>query len=171
MDSMARWAPIVHAMTLATADQIYLQKYATPCQFDALDAGPDCTVFDFGVNSGPSRAIKYSQSIVGTTADGILGPITLAAINAYDHVKFVNQLCDARLRFLRGLRTWPSFGRGWSARVSDLRSYSLALAQPAVLEARMATMGKYKAKPHRFPKAFAKAYGAEELQGLTPAKP
>src|SRR5215472_2184254 len=42
MDRMARWAPIVNAMTLATADQIYQQKYAVQCDFNDLMAGADC---------------------------------------------------------------------------------------------------------------------------------
>jgi lysozyme family protein len=55
MNSMSAWAPRVKAMTLATADEIYKKKYATACQFDALNAGCDCVVFDFGVNSGSSQ--------------------------------------------------------------------------------------------------------------------
>jgi lysozyme family protein len=165
MDSMARWAPIVKAMTLATADQIYQQKYAVQCDFNDLMAGADCTVFDFGVNSGSSRAIKYAQAIVGVAVDGIMGPITLAAINAYDPTQFINSLCNNRLSFLKSLSTWSRFGKGWSARVADLRSYSLALLQPAPLVAEAAAP-RYQAKSHRFPRAFAKAYGDDELQNL-----
>ncbi len=121
---MSAWAPLVRAMSLQEAEDIYATKYATACKFDDLNSGPDCTVFDFGVNSGPSRAIKYSQMVVGTTRDGILGPITLAAINAMDSNKFVDDLCDLRLHFLRGLGIWRAFGVGWSRRVADLRNYS-----------------------------------------------
>jgi lysozyme family protein len=169
MDRMARWAPIVKAMTLATADQIYQQKYAVQCDFNDLMAGADCTVFDFGVNSGSSRAIKYAQDIVGVAVDGIMGPITLAAINAYDPTQFINSLCNNRLSFLKSLSTWSRFGKGWRARVADLRSYSLALLQPAPLVAE-AAVPRYQAKSHRFPRAFAKAYGDDELQNLGAAR-
>jgi len=127
MDSMARWAPIVRAMPLAEADEIYATKYATTCGFDDLVSGADCVVFDFGVNSGPSRAVRFSQQIVKVTADGRMGPITIAAINSHDTAQFINALCDARLAFLRRLSIWGSFGRGWTARVADLRKYSLSL--------------------------------------------
>ena len=130
MDSMARWAPIVRAMTLQEAEDIYASKYATSCRFNDLVSGPDCAVLDFGINSGPSRAIKYAQGIVGTTQDGVLGPVTLAAINKMDPNRFVDAYCDARLRFLHGLSTWSTFGRGWAARVADLRAYCHALAKP-----------------------------------------
>lgn len=131
MDSMSRWAPIVAAMPLTEAEDIYAEKYATATHFNDMISGPDCCVFDFGVNSGPSRAIKYAQGIVGTTADGIIGPITLNAINRYDPVKFVVALCARRMAFLRALGTWPTFGVGWTRRVTDLQKYCTALAAAA----------------------------------------
>jgi lysozyme family protein len=94
-----------------------------------------------------------------------MGPITLAAINAYDPTQFINSLCNNRLSFLKSLSTWSRFGKGWSARVADLRSYSLALLQPAPLVAEAAAP-RYQAKSHRIPRAFAKAYGDDELQNL-----
>jgi lysozyme family protein len=123
MTSMAVWAPLVKAMTLQEAQDIYASKYATACAFNDLSSGPDCAVFDFGVNSGTVRSIKYAQLIVGTARDGILGLDTLEAINAMDANKFIDDLCDARLGFLRGLGTWGTFGRGWTSRVEDLRVY------------------------------------------------
>ncbi len=124
MTSMSAWAPIVRAMPLQEAEDIYATKYASACRFNDLNSGPDCAIFDFGVNSGSSRAIKYAQMVVGTTRDGVLGPITLAAINAMDSNKFVDDLCDFRLHFLKGLHTWKVFGVGWTRRVADVRNYS-----------------------------------------------
>ncbi len=161
MDSMARWAPIVQAMSLTEADAIYAAKYATACRFNDLGVGKDCVVFDFGVNSGPSRAVKYAQRVVGVSADGILGPTTLQEINDSDSVAFINELCDARLHFLQGLGIWATFGRGWAARVKDLRAYSLNLLKPPSERPK-----GFASKPHRIPKAFAKAYGEEELKAL-----
>ena len=153
MNSMAAWAPRVKAMSLAVADEIYRTKYATACQFDALNSGCDCVVFDFGVNSGPSRAIKFAQQIVNVHVDGVLGPTTLQAINSFSVPSFINSLCDARLAFLRALGTWGTFGRGWSARVRDLRSYSLALTRSI----RVAALTNPVHKELRIPKAFAKS--------------
>lgn len=156
MDSMRRWAPLVKAMALTEADDIYAQKYATACAFNNLKSGCDCVVFDFGVNSGPSRAVKYAQRIVGTAVDGVMGPFTTNAINGYVTADFINKLCDARLTFLNGLPTWAVFGKGWAARVKDLRAYSLALLRPQ----QPAMMAKYQAKPTRIHLAFAKSWDA-----------
>lgn len=154
MTSMSAWAPRVKAMTLTVADTIYRNKYATACQFDALNSGCDCVVFDFGVNSGPTRAIRFAQGVVGVAVDGILGPITTRAINAYDPALFINRLCNNRMNFLRGLKGWPAFGRGWTARVADLREYSLALAAKAV----QPEPDVPESKEFRIPRAFAKAH-------------
>jgi lysozyme family protein len=162
MDSMTRWAPIVRAMSMATADEIYQDKYATACAFNELGVGKDCVVFDFGVNSGPSRAIKTAQSIVGAAVDGFLGPNTLADINGAQADLFINRLCDARLTFLRGLRIWSTFGRGWTARVNDLRAYSLAL-----LNLTAADQVGFQSKLTLIPNAFAKAYDQDELRSLS----
>lgn len=150
MDSMAEWAPIVRAMTIATADQIYQEKYATACQFNALNPGKDVEIFDFGVNSGPSRAIKTAQQLCSVAVDGVLGPITLAAINAYDPTSFINDMSAARLRFLEGLSIWGTFGRGWSARVNDLKGYAFGLIRP---QARLSHT-----KLTRIPMAYAKGW-------------
>src|SRR5665213_1419957 len=61
MDSMARWAPIVQAMTLATAEQIYSTKYAVAIGFNALPAGCDVVVMDYAVNSGVGRGKLISN--------------------------------------------------------------------------------------------------------------
>jgi lysozyme family protein len=174
MNSMAAWAPKVRVMPLSVADQIYKTKYATACQFDALNAGCDCVVFDFGVNSGSSRAIKYAQTVVGAHCDGLLGPATLEAINGHDPRDFIVRLCNVRLRFLRGLGIWSRFGRGWAARVADLRSYSLNLIpKPAsVMGARIKKEHPTKtghSKELRIPRAFGKGYHEDDLKALKAA--
>lgn len=141
MDSMRVWAPIVASMTLAEAEDIYATKYAVQCRFDDLGDGKDCVIFDFGVNSGPSRSVKFAQQLARVATDGVLGPISLKAINDYDPALFINRFCDLRMSFLHKLGNWSAFGRGWTVRVADLRHYSLVLAlsqgkQVPIMEAR-----------------------------------
>ncbi|WP_281423880.1 glycosyl hydrolase 108 family protein, partial [Mesorhizobium silamurunense] len=47
-----------------------------------LPDGVDCAVFDFAVNSGPGRAAKYLQAVLGVAQDGRVGPATVAAARA-----------------------------------------------------------------------------------------
>ena len=77
--------------------------------------GVDYCVFDVAVNSGPGRAIKFLQSCVGTTPDGGFGPATLAAVKKAeeDPAKLIEAYCFMRLEFLKSLKTYETFGKGW----------------------------------------------------------
>lgn len=93
-----------------------------------LPDGVDYAVFDFAVNSGPGRAAKYLQAVVGVTQDGRIGPTTVAATNGKPAGVVIDALCDNRMAFLKRLPTWGTFGRGWSDRVKSVRTQSLVLA-------------------------------------------
>ena len=92
-----------------------------------LPDGVDYAVFDFAVNSGPGRAAKYLQAAVGAAQDGRIGPATLKAAGARPPGTVIDDLCDARLAFLRRLPTWPVFGKGWSDRVRSVRAQALKM--------------------------------------------
>jgi lysozyme family protein len=121
----------VKAMRLGEAKAIYRAKYWNALACDALPAGVDYCVFDYGVNSGTGRASRVLQRIVGVADDGKVGPQTLAAVGARDPKAVVAAICDERLAFLRRLRTWPVFGKGWGRRVAEVRAAALAVADKA----------------------------------------
>lgn len=81
----------------------------------------DSTVFqllDFAVNSGIPRASKSLQKAVGTTPDGIIGPITCKAASITDDFDIVFLILADRLEFMASLSVWVSFGRGWAKRIA-----------------------------------------------------
>lgn len=121
-------------LTIAQARTVFERQYWDAVRGNQLPSGLDYAVFDFAVNSGPSRAAKFLQAIVGVAQDGVIGPETLKAIEAQvSTVRLVQQLCDKRLAWLRGLKTWPSFGKGWESRVNDVRlTGSLWASEPPV---------------------------------------
>jgi lysozyme family protein len=53
-----------------------------------IDQIPDAATLDLvadsAVNHGPAKAIKWLQTALHITVDGIIGPHTLAAMNAMD---------------------------------------------------------------------------------------
>jgi lysozyme family protein len=111
-----------------TVLDIYRASYWNVMRCNDLQMGVDYAVFDYGVNSGVSRAIKLLQTSLALAVDGAMGPLTIAAANAADPVAFINKYQDARLNFLHGLSTWSVFGRGWGTRVSDVRRDALKMA-------------------------------------------
>jgi len=118
----------VRDITLDEVKAIYREQYWDAVAGDRLPSGVDYAVFDFAVNSGPSRAVKFLQRVVGTTEDGILGQQTLAAVQGVAPRQIVAELCDARLAWLKRLSHWSTFGRGWERRVSEVRAKGMRLA-------------------------------------------
>jgi uncharacterized protein (TIGR02594 family) len=127
-------------------EAIYRQKYWDALRCDDLPAGVDYAVFDYGVNSGIGRAGKVLQRLVGTASDGEIGPDTIAATKRANAAVLIEAICDERLAFLQGLRTWPTFGKGWGRRVREVRAAALAMAAkpaspPAVAPAAVPARG------------------------------
>jgi lysozyme family protein len=108
---------------------LYKRKYWDACRADELISGLDYCVFDVAVNSGVGRAIKFLQVAVGVPADGGFGPVTMAAVKKAEEntASLIEEYCDIRLQFLKSLKTFPVFGRGWERRVSEVEVESLKM--------------------------------------------
>jgi len=121
----------VKAMKVEEAKAIYKARYWDAMHCDELPVGVDYAVFDFGVNSGVSRAAKVLQRTLDVAADGIICGETLKAAIAADPKTLIASICDERLSFLKRLKTWPVFGTGWGRRVSKVRTTAIAMASQA----------------------------------------
>lgn len=122
----------VRAMKIDEAKAIYRARYWDAQCCDELPAGVDYAVFDYGVNSGIGRSGKVLRRILGLpdSTSSVTDTVVAAATNA-DAAALVIALCDERLRFLKSLKTWKVFGKGWSARVADVKALALELAANA----------------------------------------
>lgn len=118
-------------ITDAQVATVYRKQYWNAVKGDDLPDGVDFAVFDFAVNSGPARAAKYLQKVLKVAQDGQIGPATIGAAKAASASGAVKQLCDDRMTFLRGLKTWGTFGKGWSSRVAGVRAAALDMAGQA----------------------------------------
>ena len=119
----------MRALTHEMVAPLYKRKYWDAVRADDLVAGIDYCVFDVAVNSGPGRAIKFLQSCVGVTADGGFGPATLAAVkkSEEDPARLIELYCAKRLEFLQSLKTFETFGKGWSRRVQEVKDKALKM--------------------------------------------
>lgn len=125
----------VKNLTIDDVAPIYKARYWNAVKGNMLPSGLDLVVFDFGVNSGPARSVKALQKLVGVRADGVIGPDTLAAVKQFTDVEaLVRKFCAARLAFVKSLRTWKTFGRGWAARISAVEKLGLSMARRAESE-------------------------------------
>lgn len=99
---------------------------------EGLPPGVDLALFDAAVNSGAHRAAVWLQQAAGCNAiDGAIGPATRAAVAGEAASVLVMDMCRRRLAFLAALPTYPTFGKGWSARVQRVRDAALAAANMA----------------------------------------
>ena len=110
----------MRSLTPEKVAPMYKQKYWDKIRGDDLPSGVDLAVFDFAVNSGPGRAAKMLQRVLGVAEDGAIGPQTLAKALSVDSSKLIADYNAARLAFLRELPTWPVFGKGWGTRVAQV---------------------------------------------------
>lgn len=98
-----------------TAMGIYAKNYWAPIKADQLPDALRFHVFDAAVNSGPGQAVKWIQQAAGITQDGLIGPQTISAASRVAPAQY----SAIRLRFMTGLATWATFGKGWARRIAD----------------------------------------------------
>mgnify|MGYP001555726999 FL=1 len=92
----------------------------------ALPAGIDVALFDYAVNSGPGRAARVLQEVLGVAIDGAIGPRTLGAAHACAPEAAIRAIGARRLALLERLDGFAVFGRGWRARVARTEAAALA---------------------------------------------
>jgi lysozyme family protein len=119
----------MRALTPADVAPLYKRKYWDACHADELISGVDYCVFDVAVNSGAGRAIKFLQSCVGATPDGGYGSITTALVKKAEEnpAHLIELYCAKRLEFLQSLKTFETFGKGWSRRVEEVKAEALKM--------------------------------------------
>jgi lysozyme family protein len=124
----------VRAMSVDQARAIYRKRYWDAQRCDGLPAGVDYSVFDYGVNSGIGRSGKVLRRVVGLPdTTHVVTDEVLRAVATRHPKALVTAINDERLRFLKSLKTWPVFGKGWDRRVAEVRAFSLKLAEHMVV--------------------------------------
>lgn len=118
----------VRLMTTAERDEIYRKKYWSGGRCDELPSGVDYCLFDGAVNSGVAQSVKWLQRALEVKADGHIGDQTLLAAEQADPRELVHSMCEQRRAFLRSLRTFSRFGKGWIRRVNDVEAAASGLA-------------------------------------------
>ena len=117
------------ALTVDDVAPIYRKNYWDRVRGDDLPSGVDWSVFDWAVNSGPSRSAKALQKIVMVTRDGAIGPKTLYAVANQEPDKIIDAMYTARQRFYERLNAFDVFGRGWARRNTETRDAALLMAR------------------------------------------
>ena len=117
----------MRALTQDDVAPIYKKNYWDRIKADDLPSGVDWSCFDWCVNSGSGRPAKAIQRIVGATADGAIGPMTLKSIASQEPKMLVEKMYDQRQEFYENLKTFDTFGRGWTRRNKETKETALEM--------------------------------------------
>lgn len=116
------------AISSSDVAQIYDEKYWIPVSGERLPSGIDLMIWDMAVNAGVADSVKLVQSAVGTTVDGILGPITLKNIQKLVPIILINSLALSQSHYYHSLAGFVDFGTGWLNRLAARQVTATALA-------------------------------------------
>jgi len=100
-----------------TAKHIAKTLYWSPLYLDSFDPRVAFQIFDANYNGG--HPVIWMQGCAKVPVDGLIGPQTIAAVQAMDPLRFILRWNSLRLRYFTSLRTWPTFGKGWANRIAD----------------------------------------------------
>jgi len=118
----------VRTLTVEEAKAIYRSRYWDAASCGALPRGIDLAVFDCAVNQGVGRAVRLLQQAAHVRADGVIGPITLAAVSKTPGEKLLTEFMARRMNaYGRLQRLFRTFGLGWSRRLMATHREALSL--------------------------------------------
>ena len=115
----------VHKLDQKKALELYESRYWNKIRGEELPPKEAVAIFDNAVHSGPVRAIKNVQGILGLPEKGVMDNTTLQEIHNFTAREGSDSLLQSleekrRSRLLR-LKAYKHFGKGWEARLQKLR--------------------------------------------------
>lgn len=108
----------IENLTPDDAAGIYVKDYLLPLRADRYGPALAYQMFDTAINSGVGRAALLLQEALGVAQDGVIGPVTLTAVEQLGDFRAAIGQLSARLDFMTDLDVWSQFGRGWGRRIA-----------------------------------------------------
>ena len=112
----------MRSMPKEKAIDIYLDRYWRPNFFSKIDNHLAFHLYDCTINSGIMNAVKILQGALGLAQDGVPGPATMQRVSETPEAQAVLLFNIRRMRFYSQLKTYGTFGRGWTNRLLTLAS-------------------------------------------------
>ena len=114
----------VKALTRAEAWKIMKRYYYDVVRGDDLPLPVACAAHNAAVLSGPSRSAKFLQTALrslgkGVSVDGAIGPQSLSAVSECDPFQLANAFFQVQENYLRSLKHFTVFGKGWLNRLAS----------------------------------------------------
>ena len=107
---------------------LFEQHFWGPVWGDDLPGGVDLVTADMAFLQGAPSARRLLQQAAGVTADGIIGPRTLAAVQAANAADLIEEMTARRIQYLAGLSNWGPNAGGWTRRALRMMRAGMVLA-------------------------------------------
>lgn len=112
----------IASLTQEQAIEIYRRDYWDALKLSSITSNRIAwKIFDIAVNCGRMTAAKMLQESVGVVADGLIGNITLQAVNNADIVKLMNDIVTQQQKHYEEIHNenndWAF--RGWMLRAEE----------------------------------------------------
>ena len=117
----------IEHLSFSVAQAIYRDRYWHLICGDSLPVPVGLIVFDCAVNQGVGRATRILQAAVGATQDGVIGPMTVAAVRAKTDVRALVLEIAARRAQAYAETEDTIFWLGWFRRLLSIVGRALAL--------------------------------------------
>lgn len=105
--------------------EIFMTDFWKPCKAGYIHNDSIATlVVDMAFNSGVKNAIKRIQKCLGCSADGIIGPLTLRALNDENQQVVFNKIFEMREKYYHSLASKNGqsvFLNGWLRRLHSIK--------------------------------------------------
>jgi lysozyme family protein len=110
-------------LTVDRAKEIYKEYYWDSMGVEGIDnIQLALHVFDHGVNAGPKTSIRMLQRLAGVNDDGVIGPVTLEAVNSKELLdSFEKERVKYYIRLATKRPNLKVFLKGWLNRVNTTR--------------------------------------------------
>ena len=118
-------------LTEADAEAIYRTDYWQAARCADLPAGVDQCVFDMAVNAGVRRSVTILQDAAAVAADGLLGPVTLAAVRTMEAAALIGILTAAREHFYATMADAARYATALDGRAERCRAVAMRMVAPA----------------------------------------
>ncbi|MDP8080229.1 glycoside hydrolase family 108 protein [Phocoenobacter skyensis] len=112
-------------MTREQAFDIYYSAFWQRYKCDKIPPAIVFQFFDACVNHGFGNASRMLQRAVDVADDGVIGEITLGAIEQYNPLEVCVLFNKERTEFYTKLSTFNRFGKGWIRRVAQNLEYAV----------------------------------------------
>lgn len=115
-------------LTWEQAQAAYYSSYWLSGHCDKLPGRIAALQFDGNVNNGVGESAKFLQRAIGVTADGSIGPATLAAVANFDPIAVCGAICDQRAAYYQDIVTrrpdQAIYLTGWMRRINEMRVFT-----------------------------------------------